>query len=90
MEKGIGIADETAENINDVMQNAKLATEKMAATSQSLSHDVGNMQQINENIIRVAEIVDNNSAASQETAAVSEEQKAQVESMVSLMDKFHI
>ncbi len=90
VEKGIGIADETAENINDVMQNAKLATEKMAATSQSLSHDVGNMQQINENIIRVAEIVDNNSAASQETAAVSEEQKAQVESMVSLMDKFHI
>ena len=90
VEKGIGIADETAANINDVMENAKLATEKMAATSQNLSDNVGNMQQINENIIRVAEIVDNNSAASEETAAVSEEQKAQVESMVTLMDKFHI
>ena len=48
------------------------------------------MHQINENIVRVAEIVDNNSAASQETAAVSQEQKAQVESMVNLMDKFNI
>ena len=48
------------------------------------------MQIINENIIRVSEIVDNNSATSQETAAVSEEQKAQVESMVGLVEKFNI
>lgn len=48
------------------------------------------MNHINENIIRVADIVDNNSAASEETAAVSEEQKAQVESMVNLMDQFKI
>ena len=90
VEKGIGIADETAANINDVMLNAKLATEKMESTAQTLSNDVKNMHLINENIVRVAEIVDNNSAASEETAAVSEEQKAQVESMVNLMDQFNI
>ncbi len=90
VEKGIGIADETAANINDVMLNAKLATETMESTAQTLSNDVKNMHLINENIVRVAEIVDNNSAASEETAAVSEEQKAQVESMVNLMDQFNI
>ena len=62
----------------------------MKYTSRILGDDVRNMQLINENIIRVSEIVDNNSATSQETAAVSEEQKAQVESMVGLVEKFNI
>ncbi len=90
VDKGIEIADETAVSMDEVMQGAKMATEKMEETSENLSSDVKNMHEINENIVRVAEIVDNNSAASQETAAVSEEQKAQVESMVNLMDKFKI
>ena len=90
VDKGIEIADETALSMDEVMQGAKMATEKMEETSETLSSDVEHMHQINENIVRVAEIVDNNSAASQETAAVSQEQKAQVESMVNLMDKFNI
>ena len=45
---------------------------------------------MNDKISEVSSVVDNNSATSQETAAVSEEQKAQVEIMVSLMDKFVI
>ena len=72
------------------MQGAKEATDKMGQMSELLTNDVNNMNHINENIIRVADIVDNNSAASEETAAVSEEQKAQVESMVNLMDQFKI
>lgn len=90
VEKGILIADETAANMAEVMKGAKEATDKMEQTSQNLTRDVQNMNQINENIVRVAEIVDNNSATSEETAAVSEEQKAQVESMVTLVDKFNI
>ena len=38
----------------------------------------------------MAGIVDNNSATSEETAAVSEQQKAQVESMVDMISKFKI
>ena len=90
VEKGILIADETAANMAEVMKGAKEATDKMEQTSQNLTRDVQNMNQINENIVRVAEIVDNNSATSEETAAVSEEQKAQVESMVTLVNKFNI
>lgn len=90
VEKGIQIADETAANIGDVMLGAKQATEKMAETAKVLTHDVENMYEINENLDRVAEIIESNSAASEETAAVSEEQKAQVESMVNLMGRFKI
>jgi methyl-accepting chemotaxis protein len=90
VERGISIADETSQSIEEVMQGAKDATEKMQSTSKILSRDVEHMHEINENIVRVSEIVDNNSAASEQTAAVSQEQKAQVESMVNLMDKFII
>lgn len=90
VEKGITIADETAENMAEVMVGAKQATEKMGQMAEVLEHDVNNLTQINESISRISEIVDNNSSASEETAAVSQEQKAQVETMVGLMDKFNI
>lgn len=90
VEKGIQIADEAVKSMDEVMQGAKEATDKMGQMAELLTNDVKNMNHINENIIRVADIVDNNSAASEETAAVSEEQKAQVESMVNLMEQFKI
>lgn len=90
VEKGITIADETAENMAEVMIGAKEATEKMGQMAEVLGRDVSNLNRINESITRISEIVDNNSATSEETAAVSQEQKAQVETMVGLMDKFKI
>ena len=48
------------------------------------------MRSINDSVSKVAEIVDSNSAASEETAAVSEEQTAQVQTMVQMMDQFEI
>lgn len=90
VESGISIADQTAENMEEVMQGAMEATEKMEQIAQMLQDDVGQMYQVRESLNQVSAVVDNNSATSQETAAVSEEQKAQVESMVELMDKFVI
>ncbi|TGY95900.1 methyl-accepting chemotaxis protein [Petralouisia muris] len=90
VDKGILIADETAANMDEVMLGAKEATGRMGKMSGILTGDVQHMHQLNENIMRIAEIVDSNSAASQETAAVSQEQKAQVETMVGLMDKFNV
>jgi len=72
------------------MTGAKEATEKMEQIVQMLERDAARMHDMNENIIQVSAAVDNNSATSEETAAVSEEQKAQVESMVELMSRFKI
>ncbi len=90
VEKGIAIADETAANMNEVLDSAKAATDKMGQIVEMLEEDASHMHQINESISKVSAVVDNNSATSQETAAVSEEQKAQVETMVQLMDRFEI
>lgn len=90
VDKGIAIADETASSIMEVMEGARQASEKMAQISTLLEKDVENVHVLNDNVMAVSGVVDNNSATSEETAAVSEEQKAQVETMVSLMRQFQI
>lgn len=90
MDKSISIAEETEANMNQVMSDAREATEKMGQIEQILKRDTVRMQELNENVTQVSSAVDNNSATSQETAAVSAEQKTQVEMMVNLMEKFEI
>jgi len=88
--KGIIIADETVQNMDEVMQGAELATNKMEQMSITLTENVETMNQLSQNIAQISEVVDNNSATSQETAAVSQEQTVQVETMVHMLDKFVI
>ena len=88
--KGIEIADETAVNMVEVMNGAKEATEEMSQIAKILDQEADNMKDINETVSSVSIVVDNNSATSEETAAVSEEQKAQVETMVQMMSHFKI
>ena len=90
MNKSIAIAEETEANMNEVMVDAKQATEKMGQIEQILKRDTLRMQELNLNVTQVSSGVDNNSATSEETAAVSTEQKSQVEAMVALVDKFEI
>ena len=78
------------ENMNEVMIGAGEATRKMSLMAETMKQEADGMRKINDNVAKVAEIVDNNSAASQETAAVSEEQSAQVQTMVHMMEKFNI
>ncbi len=90
MNKSIAIAEETEANMNQVMSDAKEATEKMGQIEQILKRDTQRMQELNVNVTQVSSAVDNNSATSEETAAVSTEQKSQVETMVEMMDRFEI
>ena len=90
VQKGIAFADITAESMVAVMDGARQSTEMMEKMSVELREEAANMMKIDDNVARVAEIVDNNSATSEETAAVSEEQTAQVATMVQMMEQFII
>lgn len=90
VEKGTRIADETAANMSEVMVGAKKSTEMMSEMAEMLKANVKDMEQVTADLNAVSETVDNNSATSQETAAVSEEQQAQVEMMVSMLEKFDV
>lgn len=88
--KGIVIADATAENMNEVMGSAMEATNRMGQMAVALEEEADQMVHINSDVSEVAGIVDNNSATSQETAAISEEQTAQVATMVQMLEQFEI
>lgn len=90
VEKGNLIADETAENMNEVMEGAQLATEKMKQISDLLNQNVQYMKKIDSDLEHISGAVDDNAATSEETAAISQEQNEQVEHMVTLMDRFVI
>ena len=90
VEKGTRLADETTKSMGEVMEGAQKATQMMGQMADMLKENVKSMEYINKNLNSVSEIVDNNSATSEETAAVSEEQQAQVEMMVNMLEKFDI
>lgn len=90
VEKGIQYADDTANSMGEVMEGAKLSTELMNKMAEDLQRETENMRSIDQSIAVVSEVVDNNSATSQETAAVSEEQSAQVTTMAGMMARFVI
>ena len=88
--KGIEIAGKTAEDMKRVMESSKESADKMNVISDLLSNEVAHIQEINSTMNTISEVVNNNSAASEETAAISEEQMAQVETMAELMSQFQI
>lgn len=90
VDKGIMIADETVQNMEGVIEGTKVATQKMQQVAEALEREARNMNQIDANINHVAEVVDNNSATSEETAAISQEQAANVSTMAQMMEQFEI
>lgn len=90
VEKGIAIAEDTESNMEQVMVNTQSAATRMIEMAQTLQTEAVNMKQIDERISQMTEIVDSNSASSEETAAVSEEQSSLVQTMVHMMDQFTI
>ena len=87
---GTEIADEAAASIEDVMLGSTEVGERIQKIVEKLENEETSIGQINDNISEIAGIVDNNSATSEETAAVSMEQKSQAEAMVELIGRFVI
>ncbi len=90
VEVGTRISREAAANMEEVQMGAEETTGRINGIVDKLKLEVESIAHINDSIGVVAGIVDNNSATSEETAAVSEQQKAQVESMVDMMSRFKV
>ena len=90
VESGTRIASEASESMEEVLLGAEETTARLRGIVEKLRLEVDSISQINEGVNMVASIVDNNSATSEETAAVSQEQKAQVEALVQLLNNFTV
>ena len=90
VDKGIQIAKESAVCMEDVQMGAEETASRINGIVENLKTEVDDIAKITDGINTIAGLVDNNSATSQETAAIGEELKSQVESMVDLMERFRI
>jgi methyl-accepting chemotaxis protein len=90
VEKGTLIANATEANMTEVTAGVRDAAEKMKEIAEKLSCDVTSINQVKENLDHVSSVVESNSSTSEETSAISQEQRSQVETMVNMMDKFQL
>ncbi|EOS52023.1 hypothetical protein C809_00782 [Lachnospiraceae bacterium MD335] len=90
VDAGMRIAKESAECMEDVQMGAEETASRINGIVEKLKSEVDSIVHINDGINVIAGLVDNNSATSQETAAIGEELKSQVDSMVDLMGRFRI
>lgn len=90
VQNGTTIADEAAANMEDVVMSSTEVGERIQKIVEQFAREENSIGRINDNIAEIAGIVDNNSATSEETAAISEEQKSQAEAMAELIGRFKI
>jgi methyl-accepting chemotaxis protein len=90
VEKGTLIANATEANMTEVTAGVRGAAEKMKEITEMLVRDASSINEVKENLGHVSSVVENNSATSEETSAISQEQRNQVDAMVQLMNNFRL
>ena len=90
VEKGTIIADQTAKQLENVAEGSKVITDEVTKIAQILGLQEDSFHQINTGVDQINDVVQTNSATSQECAAASQEMSAQAESLNELIRKFKV
>ena len=88
VEEGIQLTNSTAQSLLAVVDNAKIVNKSMAEIAQASDTQAVAAAQITEGINQIAEVVESNSATSQESAAASEELSSQADMLKDLVERF--
>lgn len=90
VEKGTLVAHETAEQLHKVVVDSSEITEDINHAAEALRAQAESFQQIVSGVVHINDVVQMNSATSQECAAASEEMSSQAEMLESLMQNFKV
>lgn len=90
VEKGMVIAGETAAQLKGVVENSKVITEEVAGIAERLETQTMEIRQINEGIEQINDVVQTNSATSEECAAASQEMSGEADNLRELIRKLHV
>ena len=90
VEKGMVIAGQTAAQLEDVAENSKIITEKVTNIAETLETQTTEIRQINEGIEQINDVVQTNSATSEECAAASQEMSSEAENLREMIRKFKV
>ena len=90
VEKGMVIAGQTAAQLEEVAENSKLITTEVTNIAETLETQTTEIKQINEGIEQINDVVQTNSATSEECAAASQEMSSEAESLREMIRKFKV
>lgn len=90
IKEGTKMAEITATDLNEVMQDTKESVTRMVSIAESSQTKIVQIQEITEGVNQIAAVVETNSATAQETAASSQEQSSQAQVLRDMIDKFQI
>ena len=90
VEKGMMIAGQTAEQLEKVAESSKVITNEVANIAETLETQTTEIQQINEGIEQINDVVQANSATSEECAAASQEMSSEAENLREMIQKFKV
>mgnify|MGYP002673227455 FL=1 len=90
VEKGMVIAGQTAAQLEEVAENSKVITTEVANIAETLETQTTEIKQINEGIEQINDVVQTNSATSEECAAASQEMSSEAESLREMIRKFKV
>lgn len=90
VERGKVIADETAKQLEQVVESSKAATAEVYKIAVALEADAATMTQINQGVEQINSVVQTNSATSQQCVAASQEMSDQAGTLEQLIKSFKI
>ena len=90
VEKGRVIAGQTAAQLEEVAENSKVITTEVTNIAETLETQTTEIKQINEGIEQINDVVQTNSATSEECAAASQEMSSEAESLREMISKFKV
>lgn len=87
---GVRFAEETAKEMQGLVDGAKGTTEIMSKIAKATDEQVISLSQITDGIDQISSVVQTNSATSEESAAASQELTSQAHTMKELIGKFEL
>ncbi len=88
VEDGMQLADSTAKSLLHVVDNVKLVNNSMAEIAEASDNQAMAVAQITEGINQIAEVIESNTATSEESAAASEQLTGQANVLKELVGRF--
>ena len=90
VEKGMIIAEETAMKLQEVAEGSRIITGEVTNVAIALETQTEEIMQINAGIEQINDVVQSNSATSEESAAASQEMSGEADNLREMIGKFKI
>ena len=88
--KGVSFAEETAQQLEIIAQNSKIITGEVSDIADTLANQTVEIQQINEGIEQINDVVQSNSATSEECAAASMEMNDEADHLRNMIQEIKV